>query len=59
MKTLTKSTNKDPQLDFFFWLGADGEIVSVTEEEFMKEQENWDGLRPQGERNGQRPSRND
>lgn len=40
----TKNTEK--QLDFFFWLGEDGEIDSVTEEEFNAKQEQWNGQRP-------------
>ena len=51
MKNLTtKKTIEDGgtkiQLDFFFWLGADGEIASVSEEEFNEAQEKWDGVRP-------------
>ena len=34
------------QLDFFFWLGAEGEVESVSEEEFNEKQEKWDGERP-------------
>lgn len=47
---MTNKTNTEKQLDFFFWLGEDGEIVSVDEREFNEKQENW---------NGQRPNRND
>jgi hypothetical protein len=44
------TTELDEQLHFFFWLGADGEVESVSEEEFKMKQEQW---------NGQRPNRND
>jgi hypothetical protein len=38
---------EEQQLDFFFWLGAEGEgLKSVTKEEFGIEQEKWDGQRP-------------
>lgn len=37
---------KPEQLNFFFWLGEDGEITNVCEEEFMEKQEKWDGPRP-------------
>ena len=51
MKTTNdkNSTDNEPvQLDFFFWLGADGELNSVSERDFNEKQEKWDGLRPQG-----------
>jgi hypothetical protein len=34
-------------MDFYFWLGADGELTNVELEEFKKKQEDWDGARPQ------------
>ena len=34
---MTKTKNEaEPTLDFFFWLGADGEAIPVTEQEFNK-----------------------
>jgi len=32
--------------DFFFWLGKEGELEGMTEEQFIKRQKNWDGPRP-------------
>ncbi len=54
MKTVTNmKTNEeserirtDIQYDFFFWLGAEGEITSVSEEEFQMKQDTWGGQRP-------------
>ena len=48
MKTTKTKTVDDTerQLDFFFWLGSEGELKSASEEEFEQEQENWDGQRP-------------
>ncbi len=46
MKMTNDTKGNDPQLAFFFWLGADGEISNVSEEEFKEKQENWDGQRP-------------
>lgn len=47
---MTKITNdkngNDPQLAFFFWLGEEGDLESVSEEEFAKKQEDWNGVRP-------------
>ena len=46
---MNKSTSKPEEqleMNFFFWLGAEGELKSVSEEEFEQEQENWDGQRP-------------
>lgn len=42
-------TNKDKepeQLDFFFWLGEDGELEKTTEKEFKQRQKDWKGDRP-------------
>jgi len=55
MKKMTNDTKKnnnkdnDIQYDFFFWLGAEGEVESVSEEEFKMKQETWNGQRPSKE----------
>jgi len=30
----------------YFWLGADGQLDEVTEEEFIRRQKEWEGVRP-------------
>lgn len=42
----TKNTEQSEQLDFYFWLGEDGELVNVDEEEFQQKQQDWPGARP-------------
>lgn len=42
----TNKNNKPKIVDFYMWLGEDGEAVEVTEKEFEELQENWKGLRP-------------
>jgi hypothetical protein len=55
MKKMTNDTKgNDPQqcaapaeqLAFYFWLGAEGEVESVSEEDFEQKQKDWDGKRP-------------
>lgn len=51
---MTKNTSEnnegimgETQLNFFFWLGEEGEnLKSVSEEEFNNKQETWNGQRP-------------
>lgn len=51
---MTKSTTEDggtkiqteEQLNFFFWLGDEGELESVSENDFKEKQEQWNGQRP-------------
>lgn len=42
----TKKTSEETQLDFFFWLGEDGHVESLTKEELEKKQKDWPGARP-------------
>lgn len=30
----------------FFWLGEDGELEGLSEEEFKQKQKEWSGVRP-------------
>lgn len=43
---MTQKKTKTPS-DFYFWLGADGELKPTTKTEFNQLQKEWDGVRPQ------------
>ena len=45
--TMTISSEQKVPSDFFFWLGPEGELEGMTEQQFIKRQKNWDGPRPQ------------
>lgn len=46
MKSTNKSEPYTAPLDFYFWLGEEGHIQSVTPEELEQKQKDWDGQRP-------------
>ncbi len=41
-----KNEELSEQLNFYFWLGEDGNIESVDAEGFKQKQEQWQGQRP-------------
>lgn len=40
-------SDKETPFNYYFWLGEDGELESVTPKEFEKRRKEWEGPRPQ------------
>lgn len=44
--TIMTKQNDDTLSNAYFWLGEEGELEGLTEEEFKLRQKNWKGARP-------------